>query len=383
MKIKTYLADNIQDALQKIKIDLGKDAIILQTRQVKKGGFLGFFSKPLVEVIAASDVNITREKPKTTANLNKLPLSAPYFPKQKNEEDLEDIKTNLDEVKKLVKDLYVNNPQKNYLQPDLPVAFREVYSKMDYMEVDPSIIKKLILNSKAKLSEEELNDKEMVFNAVKSQILSYLTPPKPIAIPKEKQIIVAFIGPTGVGKTTTIAKLAANFTLYHKKRVAMITADTFRVGAVEQLKLYGKILEIPVMVVNSPEEIRGLLSTLSEYELILVDTMGSSPNNKMQIKRIKRMLEQLVPNEIHMVLSAASKTREIGEILDSYSELNYDKLLFTKLDETKSYGVILNAVNHANCNLSYVTVGQNVPDDIKEASAEEIAEIILGEGTYV
>ena len=103
----------------------------------------------------------------------------------------------------------------------------------------------------------------------------------------------------------------------------------------------------------------------------------------MQIKRIKRMLEQLVPNEIHMVLSAASKTREIGEILDSYSELNYDKLLFTKLDETKSYGVILNAVNHANCNLSYVTVGQNVPDDIKEASAEEIAEIILGEGTYV
>ena len=163
----------------------------------------------------------------------------------------------------------------------------------------------------------------------------------------------------------------------------MITADTFRVGAVEQLKLYGKILEIPVIVVNSPEEIRGLLSTLSEYELILVDTMGSSPNNKMQIKRIKRMLEQLVPNEIHMVLSAASKTREIGEILDSYSELNYDKLLFTKLDETKSYGVILNAVNHANCNLSYVTVGQNVPDDIKEASAEEIAEIILGEGTYV
>ena len=160
------------------------------------------------------------------------------------------------------------------------MAFREVYSKMDYMEVDPSIIKKLILNSKAKLSEEELNDKEMVFNAVKSQILSYLTPPKPIAIPKEKQIIVAFIGPTGVGKTTTIAKLAANFTLYHKKRVAMITADTFRVGAVEQLKLYGKILEIPVIVVNSPEEIRGLLSTLSEYELILVDTMAQAPTIK-------------------------------------------------------------------------------------------------------
>ncbi len=205
----------------------------------------------------------------------------------------------------------------------------------------------------------------------------------PIELTDGNRSIVAFVGPTGVGKTTTIAKLAAGFSLYRGKRVAMITADTFRVGAIEQLRLYGELLEIPVQTIYNTDDARRIMDELKDYDLILVDTTGTSPSNKMQIKKTKGLLDAISPTDVHMVISAATKDQDMDEILNSYKEMHYSKLLVTKLDETRTYGTILNAIKMTNCPLSYITSGQNVPDDIEIASSEKIAEMILGGVKYV
>jgi flagellar biosynthesis protein FlhF len=251
------------------------------------------------------------------------------------------------------------------------------------MEINEELINGIFSKVSQALKPEELKDENVLFTTIKNELISQIGKIEPIHLTEDKNVIVAFIGPTGVGKTTTIAKLAAKFTLYHEKKVAMITADTFRVGAIEQLKTYGELLEIPVEVIYGNDDIKTALNRVKGYDLVLIDTMGSSPNNKMQIKKVKSLLDAVNPTDIYMVISATTKSRDIGDILNNYKELNFNKLIITKLDETRTYGTIMNAVKMTDSNLSYFTVGQNVPDDIEIASAEKLAGMILGENTYV
>ena len=246
------------------------------------------------------------------------------------------------------------------------------------MEILPEIINTLIDNTKNSISDTDLNNKTLLYNTLKKEIISFIDEVEPISL-SDKNNVVAFVGPTGVGKTTTIAKLAAHFVLYKNKKVAMITADTFRVGAIEQLKHYGDLLEVPVHVVYRPEDVKEILTELKDYDLLLVDTMGFSPNNRIQIKKVKNLLDILNPDDIYVVVSAATKNQDMVDILNNYKELQYKKIIVTKLDETKSYGIILNAINISGCKLSYLTTGQNVPDDIEVASGDKIADLILGE----
>ena len=305
---------------------------------------------------------------------------SPYIPpvkKDLGEKNIEELKSEINEVKNMLKNLYEvqsNLPESNMVEPH----FKPFYDKMSSMELHSQVIDEIFKNVSKKLNGN--NDEKSVYNLIKEELCMYLNKIEPIKI--DKHSVVAFVGPTGVGKTTTIAKLAANFTLYKKKKVAMITADTFRVGAIEQLKLYGELLEIPVVVAYRSEDIKNIMKELADYDILLVDTMGSSPNNKMQIKKMKSIIDNIKPTETHLVLSATTKTAELNNILENYKELKYNKILITKLDETRTYGIIPNAVNFSKCCLSYITVGQNVPDDIKIASSENIAELILGERKY-
>lgn len=380
MQIKTYTAENMQEAFYKVKREMGNDAVILQTKRVKKGGFLGLFAKTMVEVVAANDVKLSTNinKPKLSKNLlkrSKLKESS----KNVESKSLDNLKADISEVKDLIRALHkkqdksINSQKNNFPQP-----LQKYYAIMKDMYVEPSIIENILENTSEILSEDDLDNEKKVNDVIKNQIKSKIGKAKPIKLQDNNNTIVAFVGPTGVGKTTTIAKIAANYTLYHDKKVAMVTADTFRVGAVEQLKLYGNLLEIPVVVVYSPDEIRDILQNLKEYDLVLVDTMGSSPNNKMQIKKIKGFLEKLNPTDVHMVMSAVTKTEDIDDILENYQELDYKKLIVTKLDETTTYGFIMNALNMTGCNLSYITAGQNVPEDIEIADIEKITDLILG-----
>jgi len=373
MIIKTYVADNVQEAFYKVKSEMGKDAIILQTKYVKKGGFLGLFSKRMVEVVAANDINTTGSSAKKQMSI------PPYIPpiKDQSGKNIEELKSEINEVKTLLKNLYEmksNFSETSSVEPH----FKPFYDKMTSMELHSEVIDEIFKNVSKRLNGN--SDEKLVYNLVKEELCSYLNKIEPIET--EKHSVVAFVGPTGVGKTTTIAKLAANFTLYQKKKVAMITADTFRVGAIEQLKLYGELLEIPVVVAYRPEDLKNIMKELTDYDILLVDTMGSSPNNRMQIRKMKNILDTIEPTEIHLVLSATTKTGELDNILENYRELKYNKILITKLDETRTYGIIANALSLSKCCLSYITMGQNVPDDIKIASSENIAELILGESKY-
>ncbi|MDN5330928.1 MAG: flagellar biosynthesis protein FlhF [Tepidanaerobacteraceae bacterium] len=362
------MADNIQEALYKVKSELGKDAIILQTRQIKKGGILGFFSKPKVEVIAASDIAQT-PKPQLKPITYEMPV-------RENSRELEDIKNDINEVKDLLKSLSAREIYGKSSE-DLPPPLDEIYEKLTSAELERKLIDEIIDELKPQVAEKGL-DKNAVITCLKNKIMTMIKVAEPINFTENQSSKVVFIGPTGVGKTTTIAKLAAMYSLNLEKKVALVAADTYRVGAIEQLKTYGDLLEIPVEVIFEPADAPRVMKKLSDCELILVDTMGTSPRNKMQIKKIKSLIEMVEPTEVHMVISVTTKAKDVYEILDSYKELNYKKLVFTKLDETKSYGLILNAIIFSNCSPSYLTIGQNVPDDIEVASGARIADLVLG-----
>ena len=381
MKIKTYVAENIQEAFYKVKSEMGKDAVILKTKYIKKGGFMGLFAKRMVEVVAANDIKTNSELPLK----QELPTFQPINAKSAEsveDAEIDDLKTDIKEVKKLLSELYldtkVRQSKKNEIDASMPLPLKKYYDRLYEMEIDPDIIDMLINNVKNSISDADLNDSAILYETLKKEIVSFVNDTEPILLPN-KNNIVAFVGPTGVGKTTTIAKLATHFSLYKNKKVALLTADTFRVGAIEQLQHYGDLLEIPVHVIHRQEDVKEILAELKDYDLLLVDTMGFNPNDRMKIKRLKGLLDALNPDDVYVVISAATKNRDLIDILNNYRELSYNKIIITKFDETKSYGVILNALKVGNCKLSYFTMGQNVPDDIELPSAGKIASMILGE----
>ena len=187
---------------------------------------------------------------------------------------------------------------------------------------------------------------------------------------------VALIGPTGVGKTTTIAKLAAHFALVEKKRVALLTMDTYRIAAVEQLKIYSQILDIPIGVAYSQAEVAPVIAQYADFDLLLIDTAGRSQKNIMQVGELKGLLET-VGCETHLVLSAQTKEQDMIETAQRFSAARVDRLIFSKLDETDSIGTLLNVADRTGIPLSYLTTGQKVPEDLELANGGKLASLLL------
>ncbi len=200
-----------------------------------------------------------------------------------------------------------------------------------------------------------------------------------LQLPEHGSRIVALIGPTGVGKTTTLAKIAARFVLDQETRVALITADTYRISAVEQLKTYSDIIGLPLEIVYSPDELRKAIRKHSDKQLILIDTAGRSQHNEYQMKELKELLKANTRVEKHLVISATTKSKDAADILEKFSVCRPDHVIFTKVDETSSVGLILNLLYEKDIALSYLAYGQSVPDDIMPASAEKLAELLLRE----
>lgn len=191
--------------------------------------------------------------------------------------------------------------------------------------------------------------------------------------------VTVLVGPTGVGKTTTIAKLAGKLSLIDKKKVGLITIDTYRIGAVEQLKTYADIMNIPFKVVFSIKDMEKAIIDLDYCDVILVDTTGRSSKNMMQISELRAFIEKIKEKSVHLVISASTKNKDIETIIKGYSILEYENIIITKLDETSIYGSILTILDKGKNPISFITTGQDVPDDIKEGNKEEIAKIVLGE----
>ncbi len=394
MKIKRYMGKNTQEALLKVKMDLGNNAIILNTKKVRQKGIKKYFSKPMIEIMAAidDDTSKLRERELTkiepvqqeTANSKNI-LSQKEEKISELENKVSNIEKLLDRILNIVKtdndsksnefgDKEDNGNAENGSQ--LPQIFQLLYNNLLKNEVDEDIAKKIIDQVAKRSSSRNINDASLVMHSV---IASMLGKAEPISLRKDgKPTVILFVGPTGVGKTTTLAKLAATFMLSNNKKVGLITADTYRIAAVDQLKTYAEILGIPISVAYSVLEITNEIQKYSDKDVILVDTAGCSYRDKQKFDELKKLVAACNADSIFLVLSSTVSSKNCKDIIKNYDFIPNYKLIFTKVDETPVYGSILNTKCYSNKSLSYITNGQNVPDDIEIANIDRLSKNLLG-----
>lgn len=376
MIIKKYTVNNMNEALTRIRYELGKDAIIVSQRKIRKGGFLGLFAKKMLEVTAAIDNNKSSSKEnmkegieaikklmknKVEEDRNTQKEESETKKECKSEDNNEILVKEVQEMRSMIKDMMdgqvLGNAQKSKLQ-----------LKLEENDVDSKISDRII--KKVQAIDEEKPEEEKLTEVVKDMIK--------VSVSETSNVLV-LVGPTGVGKTTTIAKLAGRFSLIENKKVGLITIDTYRIGAVEQLKTYADIMNIPFNVVFTMKDMQAALEDMSYCDIILVDTTGRSSKNTMQISELRAFIDKVKTDNIHLVISCTTKNKDIDSIVNGYKTLNYNNVVITKLDETTTYGSILNILDRAKKPLSFITTGQNVPDDIKTMTSEELTKLILGE----
>ncbi|MDB4680219.1 50S ribosome-binding GTPase, partial [Planctomycetaceae bacterium] len=200
----------------------------------------------------------------------------------------------------------------------------------------------------------------------------------PIQIVAQQQKVVALVGPTGVGKTTTIAKLAANFRLRDGIKMGLVTVDTYRIAAVEQLRTYAEIIDLPMKVVTNSQEMQQAMEELSDMDLVLIDTAGRSPKDELKIKELKQLLAAANVDEVHLVMSLTASVKSLLSTARNFATADVTSLILTKLDEADSLGAVLSLNRELDLPVSYLTTGQNVPDDIEPALYDRLARRILG-----
>jgi flagellar biosynthesis protein FlhF len=363
MIIKTYIVKNETEAYPLIFKDLGTDAFILNTKKVKSGGFFGLFRKKQVEVVAATDHTSDRTMPAAEVQSAALPPS----------QEQQDVLRELAEVKGLLNGML----KAETAAGSTPKMLEKWVLRLREQEVDEEVIqyivKKVSMKSEniSMLSEDEI---EQVLLTVIVQLFEE-------GITKDSGSNACFItllGPTGVGKTTTIAKLASARVFHERQKVGLVTTDTFRIAAVEQLKTYASILNLPLEVVSDASGLRDAMERLKGCQLVFMDSAGRNYLEDEWVEEINRFLRYDAPQENYLVLSMTTRWRDMRRIVDQMKSVPIDKLILTKWDETTCYGVALNMVYHYPYPLSYVSLGQGVPQDIMRANSEFMAKKLLG-----
>ena len=383
MKIKKYTADSEKNAILKVKEELGKDALIVSVKNIKPKGLYKIFKKPYVEVTAALDA-----KEKTSDSAVVYNHSSYEQVHDKNEshtiaQSFQSFFPKDNSFEKQVKKQFANiHYEDEHLDSSTDHDSQEPFLKAVYEHLLDNDVKEEYVNKLTTglgdLSYSNHDNIDELVSVVYKRVVNVLSDYEPIKLIKGKTKKVVFVGPTGVGKTTTIAKIASYFLLNLNKNVGLITADTYRIAAVEQLRTYANILNIPIKVVYGPEELEDAIQEFSDLDLVLIDTAGRSYKNKEHIKELENLLQVIPDKEVFLVLSITSKYRDMMKIAEVYSKICEYKLILTKLDETMSYGNIVNLKLNTKAKLSYVTFGQNVPEDISEINVHEIAKQILG-----
>ncbi|WP_435921231.1 flagellar biosynthesis protein FlhF [Paenibacillus sp. DYY-L-2] len=456
MRVKRYIVDTMPDAMSKIRTDLGKDAVILSTKDIKVGGFMGMFGKKKIEVIAATEgeeEKAAKPDPKparspvapmarqalpdvykrssemlgaSSAGPKAAPPPSPPLPTdseeplqaagsqervevqsldeiaatrfneairqasleqrsvpappketahlslhQKEERLLEEIREMKAWIGQLAKQQHENR--------DLPEPLPEIKSRLKSQELSGDLIEMWVDAAyKEWVESGKTASPEALQQILRSEVESFLKERIGAGI-RDTTRIVYIAGPTGVGKTTTIAKLAADQIFRARKKVGFITADTYRISAIEQLRTYSSILNVPLEVVQSPGDVQRALQRLSHCDLILMDTAGRNYLNEIYVAELHSMFGKEENSETYLVLSLTSKSQDMRKITEHFSRYGLDKVIFTKLDETESVGPMYNLLHEYPLKVSYIANGQNVPDDLLVADVELMMSLILGE----
>jgi len=378
MRIKTFEALDIVAAIAAVKKEMGPDAVILSTREVKKEtGIRGLFEHATTEVVAATDLSAQE----TEKLLKPAPLLSP--PSHPPTSNVEVPLATPDAAGKSFTHLFAEMSKEHGVSPknERPLSMA-LYDKAIESGLDPDTTEHLFDLVRKKLEWDtpptETFLKEYIRKIISEWVIKFAKP-TPISI---ENPIIGLIGPTGVGKTTTLVKIAATLR-QAKKKVTFATLDTYRVGAVEQLRTYSQILGIPVRVISSVD---GLIDLCEETqkkakmrggaeEYLLIDTAGRSPFNDAQMEQLKMLAYAAI--QVHLVLSAGTRASDLDDIIEHFSSVPINRILFTKLDETKRHGHLFGVIRKRGIKPSYITMGQRVPEDMEVATPEKIAEWVL------
>ncbi len=408
MIIKKFTAKTEKEAIDNARVELGEGVVVMNVKPVKSKGLFAFLKSPTVEVTVA----LEEESEKLTAAVSAI-SSVIASSQNKEEETVKNtpvietpekrdngsgvkekrennsaIEEKLDSLQSLLEQ-QLQKPEEEKEEQREGEAEKEetetdkfmrlLHNTMLENEVDEKYAKE-IMDEIELINKPNIPFDYALANIYQKMILKF---GKPSGIePAANGIkLVFFIGPTGVGKTTTIAKIASKFRVDEKKKVALLTADTYRIAAAEQLRTYANILEVPFRVIYTVEEINKALEDFRDYDYILIDTAGHSHQNTTQkdnMRNIIHSVDDRVESEVHLVLSATTKYKDLISIAESYKEMSDYKLIFTKLDETTTLGNLLNLRLYTGASLSYVTYGQNVPDDIEDFNPQKTVKRLLG-----
>lgn len=409
MRVKRYVVNALPEAVTKIRTDLGKDAVILDTKEIKVGGFLGMFRKKKMEVIAAVESNPPRPEPparKATPEVHAVveqilqtaqrsgassttvmePPPAPPPAKrppivagiQEGSSTEQFIINEIRDLREYMAKLAKQQSERQLLSEPM----LQLKERLQEQELDNEWIAKLLdALQEAEQHENRTFTQDELWNEARNLLADWLKPFSDAEINSEARV-VHFVGPTGVGKTTTIAKLAAEQTIKRGKKVGFITSDTYRIAAVDQLRTYANILNVPLEVVFSPMDLPKAYKALEERDLILMDTAGRNFRSELHVSEVISLLHSNEPNETILVMSLTGKTTDLSIIAERFTKYGIRKVLFTKLDETTVYGAILNLILKYQLYPTYLASGQNVPDDIERFRVNAYLDKLLGDGNH-
>ncbi len=362
MRIRKILANNYSEALTRVKQELGEDALVLSTRSLNPGtamGDGGGFAR--VEITAAFEPFERKEQTATNSD--------PW-----NDEKTFSLKEDDLDLKTLIFSLLTRTERAQTM--GLKSHQVESYSRLVAGGLSERLASKIV--EKASRGRPEGNrdspsERQEIVDLMKQVLLC----DGEIKLDGKRTKKVAFVGPTGAGKTTTIAKLAADFSLRKKKKVAMVTLDTYRIGAIDQLRTYGEIMGVPVETAHNRKELQALVRKHADKDLLLIDTMGKSHKDKAYSGQLKVMLNALGSVETQLVLSVTAQEKILQESIKQFSILGIDRVLFTKMDEGLSFGSLFNFSLRTRIPFSYFTVGQRVPEDIEIANKDKVIKLIF------
>jgi flagellar biosynthesis protein FlhF len=379
MDVKTYRAATMHEALALVRQDLGPDAAVLHTREVRCHRLLGWLTGARqIEVTASAQVNVPSRLPARVLAQRPPAVPAPARfgdETQARTELPSGVQGQLSDLQMMVRQLCQRSRCDG--QHDLPESLFHLFAELIDADLSEELARELVERVRAETPDAELTDPVLVRARIARMVESEIAIAGPIRVHPGHRRIVALVGPTGVGKTTTIAKLAAHYRLKEKRRVGLITVDTYRIAAVEQLRTYADIIDLPMQVVSTPREMREAIRQLDGLELILMDTAGRSPRDEIRIQELKAFLTEARADEVHLVLSSGAGARTLVETAQRFAAVGTTALILTKLDEATGLGNLLPLVRTSKLPLSYVTNGQNVPDDIEKADSGRLARLIL------
>lgn len=390
----------MQEALKKIKAEMGPEALIIEARRTRRRGLLGWFLPRQLEVTAAVDQvqQAARELPAVAA-AGGVSERVPVRPRPGPAEHpgpgvpapergrihpvgrTEDataagqgeavLRRELAEVKALLRRMMMRQEMAN---PEEAFFFKWRQVLLD-LDIGESLAEMLVEELRGRNDLRESGREEAVPVILQSRVARLVEPLYREVTPGR---VMAFVGPTGMGKTTTLAKLAAQLTLFHMKRVALVTIDTYRIGAVEQLRTYAEIIGVPLDVVMTPAELEQVLRRHGNKDYVLIDSAGRPFWNAAQVAELQNFLDLVPePRDIFLVLASNTKARDLARAAEEFARVRFNKLIFTKIDETETLGSILNIVHRWQMPVTYVTDGQNVPDDIDRVYPKKLAKLIF------